>query len=234
MTRITWLNPDSLQFPPVDLALAEPDGLLAAGGDLSPARLIQAYRSGIFPWFDESQPILWWSPDPRCILKPDQLHVSRSLNKLIRQQRFRVSLDHSFDQVITACAGPRNGAEDTWISEAMQNAYLQLHRQGVAHSVEVWQQDSLVGGLYGLAIGRTFFGESMFSRVDNASKIGFVTLVNQLRQWGYGFIDCQIYSGHLTTLGAKMVPRRTFITLLNQHIDQPQLHRWALSQASVL
>lgn len=229
MTQISWLDSDNLQFPPVEQALAEPDGLLAAGGDLSPARLIQAYRNGIFPWFDESQPILWWSPDPRCILKPEELHVSHSLRKLMRQQRFRISIDQDFSAVISACAAPRRDANGTWISAAMQHAYLRLHLQGVAHSVEVWQQGKLVGGLYGLAIGKTFFGESMFSRVSNASKIGFATLVEQLQHWGYAFIDCQIHSLHLRSLGAREVPRPEFIRLLNDNIDRSQSHPWELN-----
>ncbi|MEH6822559.1 MAG: leucyl/phenylalanyl-tRNA--protein transferase [Motiliproteus sp.] len=226
MTQIIWLAPDNTRFPPVERALTDPDGLLAVGGDLSPARLIQAYRNGIFPWFDESQPILWWSPDPRCILKPEQLHVSRSLRKLMRQQRLRVSLNTCFSAVIDACAAPRCDANGTWISSEMQQAYLRLHQQGVAHSVEVWQQEQLVGGLYGLAIGKTFFGESMFSRVSNASKIGFVTLVEQLKRWDYALIDCQIHSEHLKSLGAGEVPRSEFIELLNRNIDRPQSHCW--------
>ncbi|MFT5721450.1 MAG: leucyl/phenylalanyl-tRNA--protein transferase [Motiliproteus sp.] len=228
MTQISWLDPDNLEFPPVAQALVEPDGLLAAGGDLSPARLIQAYRNGIFPWYDESQPILWWSPDPRCILKPDQLHVSRSLRKLIRQQRLRVSIDQDFSAIMLACAAPRSDADGTWISAAMQQAYGRLHQQGVAHSVEVWQQDQLVGGLYGLAIGKTFFGESMFSRVSNASKLALVTLVEQLQEWGYAFIDCQVHSQHLRSLGATEVPRSEFIRLLKDNIDRPQSHPWKL------
>ncbi len=230
MTQISWLDPDNTLFPPVEQALVDPNGLLAAGGDLSPRRLIQAYRKGIFPWFDPSQPILWWSPDPRCILKPEQLKVSRSLRKLIRQQRFQVSIDQDFGAIISACAAPRHGANGTWISTAMQQAYQRLHQQGVAHSVEVWQQQKLVGGLYGLAIGKTFFGESMFSRVSNASKVGFATLVEQLQQWDYAFIDCQIHSQHLSSLGAKEVPRSEFIELLNNNIDRPQSHTWELTR----
>jgi leucyl/phenylalanyl-tRNA--protein transferase len=228
MTQISWLDPDNTLFPPVENALVEPDGLLAAGGDLSPNRLIQAYRNGIFPWFDVSQPILWWSPDPRCILKPEQLRVSRSLRKLIRQQRFQVSIDQDFKSIILACAAPRADANGTWISSEMQQAYLSLHQLGVAHSIEVWQEQKLVGGLYGLAIGKTFFGESMFSRVSNASKVGFVTLVEQLQQWGYAFIDCQVHSQHLVSLGAREVPRTEFIALLNDNIDRPQTHVWKL------
>ncbi|MEH6470817.1 MAG: leucyl/phenylalanyl-tRNA--protein transferase [Halopseudomonas sp.] len=229
MPQIPWLEPDNTQFPAVNTALADPDGLLAAGGDLSPARLIEAYRNGIFPWFDDQQPILWWSPDPRCVLKPDQLYVSRSLRKLIRSQRLRVSFDQCFSEVVAACAAPRTDEPGTWISPAMQRAYAKLHKQGIAHSVEVWQQDLLVGGLYGLAIGKIFFGESMFSRTSNASKVGFATLVEQLKHWDYALIDCQIHSEHLSSLGAELMPRAEFIELVEQYIDSPQLHRWELT-----
>ena len=166
---LTWLQRDSLNFPPLEKALREPNGLLAAGGDLSADRLVQAYRHGCFPWFSEGQPILWWSPDPRTVLFPDELHISRSLGKLLRQQRYRVTFDQDFAAVISACAAPRDYADGTWITDAMQDAYRELHARGHAHSVEVWDQDVLVGGLYGLAMGQLFFGESMFSRADNAS-----------------------------------------------------------------
>src|SRR5690606_29186252 len=175
-----WLKRDELAFPPLEAALREPNGLLAAGGDLSPERLIAAYRHGCFPWYAPGQPILWWSPDPRTVLFPDELHVSRSLAKVLRQQRFEVSFDRDFAAVIAACAAPRSYANGTWITDEMRGAYEQLHQLGHAHSVEVWQDGELVGGLYGLAFGLLFFGESMFSRRDNASKVGFVTLVRQL------------------------------------------------------
>ena len=174
---LTWLQRDSLDFPPLNKALREPNGLLAAGGDLRPERLIQAYRHGCFPWFQDGQPILWWSPDPRTVLLPDKLHVSRSLSKVLRQGRYRVTFDQAFADVIRACAAPRSYAAETWITSPMQDAYLELHRRGIAHSVEVWRDRVLVGGLYGLAMGQLFFGESTFSRADNASKVGFVTLV---------------------------------------------------------
>lgn len=223
MTQIPWLD-DQLWFPPLDQALSDPDGLLAAGGDLSPQRLLLAYRSGIFPWFDDQQPILWWSPDPRCVLLPDQLYLSRSMRKLIRQDRFEVSFDQAFDQVIDACAAPRSEDPGTWITPEMQHAYLTLHRLGSAHSVEVWQQGKLVGGLYGVAIGRVFFGESMFSRVSNASKVGFAKLVEQLADWGYAVIDCQVETEHLMSLGACMIPRSEFANLLKQHCSTD--NRW--------
>lgn len=226
MSQIPWIEQDELWFPPVDQALDDPDGLLAAGGDLSAERLLLAYRNGIFPWFDDQQPILWWSPDPRCILRPDELHVSRSLRKLIRQQRYQVSFDRCFEQVMAACSEPRPDQPGTWITTEMKEAYQQLHRQGVAHSVEVWNQKQLVGGLYGLAIGKLFFGESMFSRAANASKVGFVHLVEQLKLWDYALIDCQVDSDHLATLGASSIPRHQFIQILRDHIDLPSPSNW--------
>ena len=225
---LTWLQRDSLNFPPLHRALREPNGLLAAGGDLSPERLIQAYRHGCFPWFQDGQPILWWSPDPRTVLFPDELHVSRSLEKCLRQQRYKVTFDQQFSQVIQACAAPRTYADGTWITTPMQVAYLQLHEQGIAHSVEVWRDEELVGGLYGLAMGQLFFGESMFSRADNASKFGFVTLVRQLQAWGFVLIDCQMPTDHLESLGARSIPREQFAEYLQKHLDQPTPAKWVL------
>ncbi len=206
--------------------MREPNGLLAAGGDLSPERLIQAYRHGCFPWFEEGQPILWWSPDPRTVLLPAEVHVSRSLRKVLRQGRFRVTFDRDFAAVIAECAGPRNYTDGTWITDDMQRAYLALHEQGHAHSVEVWDGDALVGGLYGLAMGRLFFGESMFSRADNASKVGFVTLVEHLQQAGFVLIDCQMPTDHLHSLGARSIPREVFAGYLSQYLDQPNSATW--------
>lgn len=223
---LTWLQRDNLDFPPLDKALREPNGLLAAGGDLSPARLVAAYRHGCFPWYAQGQPLLWWSPDPRTVLFPDEFHLSRSLAKLIRQQRFSVTFDHDFAAVIQACAEPRDYADGTWITESMQHAYLQLHRQGIAHSVEVWEGEQLVGGLYGLAMGRLFFGESMFSRRDNASKVGFATLVDKLRHWGFALIDCQMHTQHLHSFGARPIPRSEFASYLQRYLDQPSLADW--------
>lgn len=200
---LTWLNRNSLDFPPLEKALREPNGLLAAGGDLSADRLISAYRHGCFPWFQDGQPILWWSPDPRTVLFPEELHVSRSLGKVLRQSRYRVTFDQDFASVITACAAPRSYANETWITGSMQEAYIELHRRGHAHSVEVWDQDELVGGLYGLAMGQLFFGESMFSRADNASKVGFATLVEHLTEWGFVLIDCQMPTQHLHSFRAR-------------------------------
>ncbi|MBM7061792.1 leucyl/phenylalanyl-tRNA--protein transferase [Pseudomonas sp. UL073] len=223
---LTWLKRNSLDFPPVSKALREPNGLLAAGGDLSPERLVQAYRHGCFPWYQDGQPLLWWSPDPRTVLFPDELHVSRSLRKVLRQGLFEVTFDQDFAAVIHACAGPRSYTDGTWITEPMQAAYAALHSKGIAHSVEVWRAGELVGGLYGLAIGRLFFGESMFSRTDNASKVGFVTLVKQLRDWGFVMIDCQMPTQHLHSLGARAIPRDDFVTYLARHLDQPSTATW--------
>lgn len=223
---LTCLQRDSLSFPPPERALREPNGLLAVGGDLSAERLIQAYRHGCFPWYQAGQPILWWSPNPRTVLLPQELHVSRSLRKTLRQERFQVTFDHDFSAVIQACAGPRDYADGTWITPEMQAAYRELHRRGIAHSVEVWQNDNLVGGLYGLAIGQLFFGESMFSHVDNASKVGFTTLVRRLKQWGFVLIDCQMPTQHLQSLGARSISRSEFADYLKRYLDQPSTADW--------
>ena len=198
-------------FPPVDEALREPNGLLAAGGDLSPARLLDAYRQGIFPWFGDEDPLLWWSPDPRMVLFVDELHVSRSLRKTIRSGRFSVTADRAFSAVMSGCAEPRADQEGTWITTEMRAAYARLAALGYAHSVEAWEGDALVGGLYGVAIGRMFFGESMFARVSDASKVAFVALVRQLQRWGFRLIDCQMPTAHLASLGAREIPRREFL-----------------------
>ncbi|NHN76320.1 leucyl/phenylalanyl-tRNA--protein transferase [Azotobacter chroococcum] len=223
---LTCLQRDSLSFPPLERALREPNGLLAVGGDLSAERLIQAYRHGCFPWYQAGQPILWWSPNPRTVLLPQELHVSRSLRKTLRQERFQVTFDHDFSAVIQACAGPRDYADGTWITPEMQAAYRELHRRGIAHSVEVWQNDNLVGGLYGLAIGQLFFGESMFSHVNNASKVGFTTLVRRLKQWGFVLIDCQMPTQHLQSLGARSISRSEFADYLKRYLDQPSTADW--------
>lgn len=230
-----WIDPDNpdIYFPDVEHALQEPDGLLAVGGDLQPERLLYAYRNGIFPWYGPDQPILWWSPDPRLVLYPEQLHVSHSLAKILRQQRFSVTFDQAFDQVIQACAAPRPGQAGTWITPEMQAAYIEMHRLGHAHSVECWQQDRLVGGLYGLAMGRVFFGESMFSHMTDASKVGFVTLVRQLERWDYRLIDCQVHTGHLERLGARMIPRREFTRLLEKETWQSTNRAWTPDPAAL-
>ncbi len=223
---LTWLQRDDLSFPPLEKAMREPNGLLAAGGDLSPERLLAAYRHGCFPWYQEGQPLLWWSPDPRTVLFPEELHVSRSLRKTLRQETFTVTFDRAFQAVIEGCAGPRRYADGTWITTPMQNAYLALHRLGVAHSVEVWQDGRLVGGLYGLAMGRLFFGESMFSRATDASKVGFVALVERLRDWGFKLIDCQMPTQHLASFGARAIPREAFAEALSRYLDGPDTTQW--------
>ncbi|MCP8465874.1 leucyl/phenylalanyl-tRNA--protein transferase [Pseudomonas sp. ZM23] len=229
---LTWLSRNNFDFPPLDKALHEPNGLLAAGGDLDPQRLLAAYRHGCFPWFQDGQPILWWSPDPRTVLLPSELHVSRSLAKLLRQQRYHVTIDQAFERVIQGCAGPRAYTDGTWITTPMQQAYCELHNQGVAHSAEAWDGSELVGGLYGLAIGRLFFGESMFSRADNASKVAFVTLVRRLKAAGFELIDCQMPSQHLHSFGARAISRREFAAYLRRHLDQSPLRDWT-SQADL-
>jgi leucyl/phenylalanyl-tRNA---protein transferase len=223
MSGLYWIDPydDESPFPEVDRALRDPDGLLAVGGNLSPKRLIDGYRRGIFPWYSKGQPILWWSPDPRAVLFPDQLRISRSLRKTLKKEPFRISLDVDFRAVIRACAGPRRDTNGTWITPAMLDAYCRLHDMGLAHSVEAWEDGELVGGLYGVALGRVFFGESMFSHRTDASKVAFVYLVRQLQSWGYQLIDCQVGSTHLESLGAVDLPRRRFVNLLEGLCVQP-------------
>ena len=211
--------PRTYTFPPLEAA--SPEGLLAVGGDLNPDRLLSAYRQGVFPWFSNEQPILWWSPDPRAILYPTNLHISRSLRKNMRTQGFEVTADRAFDRVIEVCAESRNAREGTWITSGMQQAYCTLHRMGYAHSVETWQNGQLVGGLYGLEIGKAFFGESMFSHVTDASKTALVALAASLTAGGYHFIDCQVVSEHLNSLGAQAVPRYRFSSELKQAVEIP-------------
>ncbi len=220
---ISLLNPQDPDqpFPPVHQALRDPNGLLAVGGCLGSHRLLAAYRQGIFPWYNRDEPILWWSPNPRMVLFLDELKVSGSLKKRMRKPIFTISFDRAFDQVISACAAPREGNPDTWISPEIKVAYLSLHQSGLAHSVEVWLEDNLVGGLYGVAIGRVFFGESMFHTATDASKIAFVYLVEALRRWNYRLIDCQVRSSHLASLGAREIPRGHFKHLLNRHCGLP-------------
>lgn len=219
--RLHVLSPDTgLDFPPVELA--SPEGLLAVGGDLRPERLIAAYRRGIFPWYSDGQPILWWSPDPRAVLFPEKLKISRSLRKTLRAGRFTVTLDTHFREVMTACAQPRpKSAGGTWITPAMIEAYVQLHELGHAHSVEVWREKTLVGGLYGVALGGAFFGESMFAYETDASKVAFAHLVPQLVRWGYTLIDCQQYTTHLARFGAEEIRRNRFLQLLASALTLP-------------
>lgn len=207
-------------FPPLELALQEPDGLLAAGGDLSAERLLSAYRRGIFPWYSDHQPILWWSPDPRCVLFPERMHVSRRLRRALRHGGFTVTCDRDFHGVLVGCAGPRRDGSGTWLNRDMQRAYARLHQLGHAHSVECWRAGELAGGLYGLSLGRVFYGESMFSRSTDASKVALAQLCQWLQAWGYAVMDCQVHNPHLQTLGAEMVPRATFITLLDRYCEQ--------------
>jgi len=218
---IPWLDSDQLSFPAIDQAASEPDGLLAAGGDLSVERLVLAYKSGIFPWYEDGQPILWWSPDPRMILQPDQLRISKSLNKLIRRELYTVSFDQCFPDVIQKCSEARPNSNGTWITEEMQSAYCEFHKAGFAHSVEVFNGETLVGGLYGVSMGQVFFGESMFSLEPNTSKLALVVLVKQLQQWNYKLIDCQVSSEHLLSLGANEISRQEFAAELERLTSQP-------------
>jgi len=217
---IPWLN-GSDPFPAVETALREPNGLLAAGGELTPARLLDAYRHGIFPWFSPGDPILWWSPDPRMVLIPAEFRLSRSLARVIRNSGFEVRCDTAFEAVMRACAAPRAGQNGTWIQEDMIAAYCALHELGWAHSVECWRNGELVGGLYGVAIGRMFYGESMFSREPDASKIALVRLARQLQQWEFGLIDCQMETAHLASLGARTMPRAAFAARVAELVKLP-------------
>ena len=218
------------RFPPVDRALDEPDGLLAAGGGLSVERLVEAYRHGIFPWFSAGDPVLWWSPDPRTVLRPRALHVSRSLGRRLRRHDFRVTIDAAFERVLRECAAPRPGDTGTWLLPEMHRAYLALHRAGFAHSLEVWIGDELAGGVYGVSIGRMFFGESMFSRRTDGSKIALVHLAAQLDRWEFPLIDCQMETGHLRSLGAMSMARRQFVAEVARLVQQPA-PTWRLDRA---
>ena len=211
MKQLPWLEDTGGIFPPVSEAFDEPNGLLCAGGQLEPEVLLSAYSQGIFPWFDDDQPILWWSPNPRMIIEIDSFKALRSVRKLIRRGEFSFSLDTAFEQVIEGCAAPRRDDNGTWITHEMRHAYLRLHHLGFAHSVEVWQESELVGGLYGVAIGSQFFGESMFSKASNASKAALTILVEQLSRWGFALIDCQVANPHLESLGAIEIQRSDFL-----------------------
>lgn len=222
---LCWLDPSSPadSFPPVDTALDQPDGLLCFGGNLSSERLLAAYRRGIFPWYSDNQPIMWWSPQPRCVLFPDELKISRSLKKSMRNMGLEISMDNAFEQVIHACSLPRADETGTWITHEMKAAYIALHEQGHAHSVEIWHQGVLVGGLYGLAIGQVFFGESMFSTQRDTSKIALCALTMRLAKNGFRLIDCQISSSHLFSLGARDIDRAEFSAILKQYCDMTNL-----------
>jgi len=214
----------------VERALRRPNGLLAAGGDLSPQRLLHAYRLGIFPWFSEGEPILWWSPDPRMVLFPNELTVSRSLRKALRKGVFQVRADTAFEQVMEGCRQPRPGQPGTWITEEMTQAYCRLHALGAAHSVETWRDGQLVGGLYGIALGHMFYGESMFSRESDASKAALVGLVGQLDSWGFGMIDCQMRTPLLASFAAREIPRSEFTRRMSELVNYPDIPGpWTLS-----
>lgn len=217
---IPFLGPAD-PFPLVEQALDEPDGLLAAGADLTPGRLLDAYRHGIFPWFNEGDPILWWSPDPRIVLAPQDFHVSHSLRKRLRQRQFTVTADTAFAAVLDACAAPRPDAGGTWLTPPMKAAYFALHEQGYAHSIEVWMDGALAGGIYGVGLGRMFFAESMFSRRTDGSKIALAYLAAQLGRWGFPMIDCQLETDHLLSLGAVAVPRRQFAVEVARLVREP-------------
>jgi leucyl/phenylalanyl-tRNA--protein transferase len=208
--------PEAIAFPPVDHAAES--GLLAVGGDLSPERLLAAYRAGIFPWYNDNEPILWWSPDPRFVLFPEELHVSRSMRQFLKKGLIRITFDKAFREVIAACQRFRPGQDGTWITLEMREAYTVLHDLGYGHSVEVWQGDELVGGLYGLSLGRAFFGESMFSAIPNASKGALIALVACLRERGFALVDCQVETAHLAGLGARPIPRRDFCAALKESL----------------
>ena len=228
---IIWLEPEPVCFPDINLALDEPNGLLAAGGALTLPWLELAYSQGIFPWFEEDQPILWWSPDPRMVLHPGDMCISRSMAKLLRKNPFTVTLDKCFSAVIEGCSQSRGYSTGTWITAAMKKAYSALHNAGTAHSVEVWLGDELVGGLYGVAKGKVFFGESMFSRRDNASKVAFAFLTEQLNRWGFELIDCQVSSEHLFSLGAYEISRNKFRELIGRYTKaKTDNSSWQLDQ----
>lgn len=224
---LPWLSAHTnAPFPALESALTNPDGLLAAGGDLSVERLLHAYAHGIFPWYSEGEPILWWSPDPRCVLFTGRVHVSRRLGRRMRQGGYELCFDAGFREVIQRCAEPRRRQPETWLDTDMIKAYEHLHREGHAHSMELWRNGELKGGLYGVSIGRVFFAESMFSREPDASKIVLVALCRQLADWGFPLIDCQVPNEHLISMGAELIPRTQFKTWL-RYVKQPGPRQWA-------
>ncbi|MBQ0796294.1 leucyl/phenylalanyl-tRNA--protein transferase [Zhongshania sp.] len=221
MPTIPWLDIDKLDFPDIDSALDDPNGLLAVGGDLSTDRILAAYHQGIFPWYEESQPILWWSPEPRTVLNPQDVYINRSLRKALRREDYSVSFDRAFNDVLDGCAELSPKRPGTWITDDMRTAYRALHQQGWAHSVEVWREERLIGGLYGMGIGEVFFGESMFSREANASKIALVHLCGQIQEWGYPLIDCQVGNDYLDNMGAQEIAREKFRQHLSVYTNLP-------------
>ncbi|MDP0587761.1 MAG: leucyl/phenylalanyl-tRNA--protein transferase [Candidatus Endonucleobacter bathymodioli] len=218
--QIHLLSDVALTFPNVDEALTEPNGLLAVGGNLQQDTILHAYRKGIFPWFGDDEPILWWSPDPRMVLQPQNIAISKSMKKMFIKNIFRIRFDSSFEQVVEQCAKPRSYTDQTWITKEMRQAYNTLHSSGYAHSAEAWEGDELVGGLYGVAIGKVFFGESMFSKKSNASKMAFISLCQHLQHWQFQLIDCQVYTPHLQSLGASTISRHAFVKLLDFYCPQ--------------
>ena len=234
MNSLSYLNQDQHGFPPPEQALSDPNGLLAVGGDLQPERLLNAYYNGIFPWFNQDDPILWWSPDPRAVFSPGNLRVSRSLVKYLKKQSWTFSINKQFAAVIQGCAAPRAKQEETWISADIQQAYLSLHQQGHAHSIEVWEDDALIGGLYGLAIGQVFCGESMFHLRTNASKAAMIVLQQHLLRCGFKLIDAQVENPHLDSLGAKSIKRKDFLILL-KHLRDGDVNpdSWVTTEVSI-
>ena len=226
--KLYWVKQNCLanDFPAASDALREPDGLLAIGGDLSTARLLDAYLKGIFPWFNDGQPILWWTPDPRCVMEPTGIRISRSLTKRLRKNEYTTTCNRAFEDVLEGCAAARKGVADTWITREIKLAYYQLHQQGYAHSVECWHENSLIGGLYGIALGKVFFGESMFSRRSDASKVALVHLVQQLELRQFRLIDCQVHSKHLQMLGAKPIKRELFLDILHRYANLEKTTDW--------
>jgi leucyl/phenylalanyl-tRNA---protein transferase len=231
--QIPWLDSGNLIFPCPSKALIEPNGLLAAGGDLSPERILAAYHRGIFPWFNPGDPILWWSPSPRTVVIPSAAHISKSLRKTLRKALYRVTFDQAFTKVMHACAAPRTDSGGTWISEDIIHGYSALHQQGYAHSVEVWLNNQLVGGLYGIALGKVFFGESMFSYADNASKVAFAHLARQLQRWDFKLIDCQVANEHLFSLGAVEIEREDFQQMLLEFTNEVSAHPFSWSTLNI-
>ncbi len=222
------LTEDISYFPPANEALCEPNGLLAIGGDLQPERLLHAYRKGIFPWYDEA-PILWWCPSHRAVLFLDDLHISHSMKKTLKKRHFQIKMDENFTKVIALCASIREQTTGTWITPEMQAAYISLHEMGYAHSLEVYQENQLVGGIYGISLGKMFFGESMFSLMSNASKLALIYLVKQLKSWGFELIDCQVWNDHLGSLGAKMLSRHEFLQKVSlNNAQQTKVGKWTL------
>lgn len=232
MRSIVWLTEDSPidGFPKVETALLEPNGLLAAGGDLTSERLIEAYRNGIFPWYGDGQPILWWSPDPRMVLIPQDVHISRKMRSFIKKTKdfYQIRFNTAFETVIQECAAPRSYSDDTWITDEMLEAYCNLHEQGHAHCLEVWNtaNEKLVSGIYGIAIGKIFFGESMFSHESNTSKLAFIALAKHLDHWGYDLLDGQVESEHLRSLGCRLIPRKQFSVILHSACHVNMTHVW--------